>query len=84
MGEAKRRRNAGGSAASVGEADELVARGKRLQHAKAHTDALTLYRQALRLRPDHAEATHLCGLALIEIGQFDAGMDCLRRQHRAT
>lgn len=78
MGEAKRRQRAGGPASTTPSAHSLVEQGLQWQRGKDTARAITCYWHALRLQPGHAQATHLCGLALIELGQFELGMGQLQ------
>ena len=78
MGEAKRRQRAGAAPPAPPSADSLVEQGLQWQRGKDTALALSCYWQALRLQPAHAQATHLCGLALVEMGQLELGMGQLQ------
>src|ERR1700686_4014803 len=57
----------------------LFARALALHQNGSIADAQTLYRQILRVVPDHFDALHLLGVSECQIGHLDAAERFLRR-----
>ncbi len=80
MGEAKRRRQTGTVVEPASStADALLAQARALQQQGAGAQALPLLWQLLQQAPGHAEAQHLCGQVLVELGQAELGLSHLQR-----
>jgi protein O-GlcNAc transferase len=58
--------------------------GRSHHHAGRLAEAGALYRQILAHQPDHAEALYMLGVLLEQTGQFDAGVELIRRAIRIT
>lgn len=80
MGEARRRQSAGTPAPLASTAvAALLAQARALQQRSASADALPLLWQAIALDPADAEAQHLCGQLLVDLGQAALGLQHLQR-----
>jgi tetratricopeptide (TPR) repeat protein len=79
MGESRRRRLAGQAAPPAPDIEALLERGLQRQRARDLAGAATLYASVLQARPDHAQAQHLYGLAVLEMGRYELGLGCIRR-----
>jgi tetratricopeptide (TPR) repeat protein len=64
------------------DADAQVAHGTRLAQQGRRAEALACFRQALRLRPDHARAHHNLGVALAEEKKYAEAAASLREALR--
>jgi tetratricopeptide (TPR) repeat protein len=81
LGEAKRRKTRQGSdtvdvQSRIGSALDAARAAHRNRDLRS---AVNGYSQVLALDPAHAEATHLSGLALVELGELEIGLAQLQR-----
>ena len=80
MGEAKRRQAAGATAApGASPVATLLDQARALQQRGASASALPLLWQAIAAEPAHADAQHLCGQVLVDLGQAALGLQHLQR-----
>ena len=58
---------------------DILATGRRLHQIGRLADAEACYRQVLAVRPNHADALNLLGLAAHQVGRAETAVDAIRR-----
>jgi protein O-mannosyl-transferase len=75
-------RQAGPAPVSPGNADEYIARSLAEFQAGKYAECIASAREALKIRPDYAEAWNNIGAAYNQLGQWDRGIEAEREALR--